>query len=97
MQPLSERKSFRCRRQTGRRQRWRAAAGVYGALIRFLLLTATRRNEAARMRWEETPTRAAAFKAVLDLTMECLAREAEYGWLHGETVSIRVEADPDAP
>ena len=41
------------------------------------------------------PTRAAAFKAVLDLTMECLAREAEHGWLHNETVSMRVEADPD--
>jgi hypothetical protein len=43
----------------------------------------------------QAPTRADAFKAVLDLTMECLAREAEHGWLHNETISIRVEADPD--
>ena len=42
----------------------------------------------------QAPTRAAAFKAVLDLTIECLAREAEHGWLHNETVSMRVEADP---
>ena len=43
------------------------------------------------------PTRVAAFKAVLDLALECLAREAEHQWMHGETVSIRVEADPDQP
>jgi hypothetical protein len=30
-------------------------------------------------------------------TIECMAREAERKWLHGETVSIRVEADPDQP
>jgi hypothetical protein len=41
------------------------------------------------------PTRADAFKAVLDLTIECVAIEAEHQWLHNETVSIRVEADPD--
>src|SRR6516165_1453593 len=34
---------------------WRAAdsAGTFGALAQFLLLTATRRNEAARMTWDE--------------------------------------------
>jgi hypothetical protein len=42
-------------------------------------------------------TRADAFKAALDLTIECLTREAEHGWLHNETVSIRVEANPDQP
>jgi hypothetical protein len=41
------------------------------------------------------PTRAAAFKAAQELAAECLAREAERGWLHNEVVSIRVEADPD--
>ena len=43
------------------------------------------------------PTRADAFKAALDLTMECLTREAEHGWMHSEVVSIKVEADPDQP
>jgi hypothetical protein len=43
------------------------------------------------------PTRSDAFKAVLDLTMECLTREAEHGWMHSEVVSIRVEVDPDHP
>jgi hypothetical protein len=36
-----------------------------------------------------------AFEAARDLAIECLAREAERQWLHNETVSIRVEADPD--
>jgi integrase len=38
---------------------WNATADypVYGALLRFILLTATRRNEAGQMRWTElTPT-----------------------------------------
>jgi hypothetical protein len=42
-------------------------------------------------------TRADAFKAALDLVVECLAREAEHGWMHSEVVSIRVEVDPDQP
>jgi len=41
------------------------------------------------------PTRAKAFEAARDLAIGALAREAERAWLHGETVSIRVEADPD--
>jgi hypothetical protein len=45
----------------------------------------------------QAPTRADAFKAALDLVVECLAREAEHGWMHSEVVSIRVEADPDQP
>ena len=40
------------------------------------------------------PTRAKAFEAARDLAIEALAREAERQWMHGETVSIRVEADP---
>jgi integrase len=32
---------------------WHADAGVFGSFVRFLLLTATRRNEAAAMRWSE--------------------------------------------
>jgi integrase len=32
---------------------WHADAGPFGAFLRFLLLTATRRNEAARMTWDE--------------------------------------------
>jgi len=40
------------------------------------------------------PTRADAFKAASEFATECLAREAERGWLHNETVSMRVEADP---
>src|SRR5262249_5809920 len=34
---------------------WKATADypVYGALLRFILLTATRRNEAGKMRWSE--------------------------------------------
>jgi hypothetical protein len=43
------------------------------------------------------PTRAAAFRAARDLITECMAREAERGWLRHEVVSIRVEADPDEP
>jgi integrase len=37
------------------RQVWRSAdtAGEFGALLKFLLLTGARRNEAAHMRWEE--------------------------------------------
>jgi hypothetical protein len=42
-------------------------------------------------------TRAAAFRAARDLAVECLATEAEQRWMHNETVSIRVEADPDQP
>jgi hypothetical protein len=45
----------------------------------------------------QVPTRAAGFRAARDLIIECMAREAERKWLHGETVSIRVEADPDQP
>jgi hypothetical protein len=41
----------------------------------------------------QATTRAAAFKAALDLTLECLAREAEHQWMHGEVVSLRVEQD----
>jgi hypothetical protein len=43
------------------------------------------------------PTRADGFKAALDLVIECLAREAEHGWMHSEVVSIKVEADPNQP
>jgi integrase len=32
---------------------WNAAEGVYGGLVRFILLTAARRSEAAEMRWTE--------------------------------------------
>jgi integrase len=32
---------------------WAACSGVYGAFIRFLLLTAVRRSEAAGMQWSE--------------------------------------------
>jgi integrase len=32
---------------------WQAAEGVYGALVRFILLTAARRSEAAEMQWTE--------------------------------------------
>jgi hypothetical protein len=39
------------------------------------------------------PTRAKAFEAARDLAIEALAREAERQWMHGETVSIRVEQD----
>ena len=35
------------------RRVWLACDGVFGQLIRFLLLTATRKNEAARMTWSE--------------------------------------------
>jgi integrase len=37
---------------------WAATAdgGPFGALVRFLLLTAVRRNEAARMKWDEVDT-----------------------------------------
>jgi hypothetical protein len=41
----------------------------------------------------QVPTRAKAFEVARDLATECLAREAERRWLHGEVVSIRVEAD----
>jgi hypothetical protein len=41
------------------------------------------------------PTRAAAFEVARELAIEALAREAERAWLHGETVLIKVEADPD--
>jgi hypothetical protein len=43
------------------------------------------------------PTRGAAFKAAQELAIECLAREAERQWMHGEVVSIRIQADPDQP
>jgi hypothetical protein len=45
----------------------------------------------------QAPTRVAAFRAARDLIADCMAREAERGWLHNEVVSIRVEADPDQP
>jgi hypothetical protein len=45
----------------------------------------------------QVPTRVAAFRAARDLITECMAREAQHGWLHNEVVSIRVEADPDQP
>jgi integrase len=32
---------------------WNAAEGIYGSLVRFILLTAARRSEAAEMRWAE--------------------------------------------
>jgi hypothetical protein len=49
------------------------------------------------LRRRPAPTRADAFKAALDVVIECLAREAEHGWMHSEVVSIGVEADPDEP
>ncbi len=45
----------------------------------------------------QVPTRATAFRAARDLIIECMAREAEHGWMHSEVVSIRVEVDPDHP
>jgi hypothetical protein len=39
------------------------------------------------------PTRAKAFEAARELAIECLAREAEHQWLHGEVISIRVEGE----
>jgi integrase len=52
---------------------WKAAADypVYGTLLRFILLTATRRNEAGQMKWAELTDRdwvipAARYKTNLD-------------------------------
>jgi integrase len=51
---------------------WKAAAdSTFGSLLRFILLTATRRNEAAHMRWSELTDRtwiipAARYKTNLD-------------------------------
>jgi hypothetical protein len=56
------------------------------------VLSSSVRGELQR---RSAPTRAEAFKAALDLTMECLTREAEHGWLNSEVVNIRIEADPD--
>jgi hypothetical protein len=41
------------------------------------------------------PSRMAAFQAARALLVEAEAREAQRKWLHNETVSITVAADPD--
>jgi hypothetical protein len=56
------------------------------------ILSSSMRGELQR---QSALTRAAAFWAARDLPVECLATEAERQWMHGETVSNRVEADPD--
>lgn len=42
-------------------------------------------------------SRAEAFKAMLELAVECLAREGERRFVHNEVVSITVEPDPERP
>jgi len=51
------------------------------------------RSASATPERKQAPTRAKAFEIARDLAIECLAREAEHRWLHGEVVSIRVESD----
>jgi integrase len=72
---------------------WKSADGVYGALVRFILLTAARRSEAAEMRWAETDGRdwmlpAARNKTKVDLLRPLSAaalallppRDCEWVW-----------------
>ena len=72
----------------GEHQALLAPASAHGRFV--VVLTSSVIGELER-KWAST--RVKAFEAMRDLATECLAREAERRWLHGEIVSIRVEAD----
>ncbi len=105
--PIAQRISVTCR--VTRRPRWSVVGRLLDApdkkiacSVLFLSrVLATRQppandSDASGMSQDlrHAPTRAKAFEAARDLAIEALAREAERQWMHGETVSIRVEADP---
>jgi hypothetical protein len=73
------------------------AAVLIGGITMAKFVTTLSSSVRGELERRPAPTRADAFKAALDLTIECLALEVEHQWMHNETVSIRVEADPDAP
>ena len=86
------------------RKVWAANGGVFGAYVRFLLLTAARRNEAAQMTWEEVDggdwtLPAARNKTGVDLVrplsrqaraiLEAQPKAGEFVWsTHGGAVPI---------